>query len=104
MRVHIQPRAIQVLTITLSLMSTLALGQTFSPYTPEQIQEFNSQPISPAESPLGPVYPSMVPIAQGKKLPLGAGYIKNPEGEEQAEAQGEESDAPFEPIPATFSF
>lgn len=104
MHPHIKPRAIQVLTIAFSLFSTVVLGQTFSPYTPEQIEEFNSQPVSPAESPMGPVYPNPIPVSRSKNLPLDAHYYKNPEGEEQAEAQGEESAAPFEPIPATFTF
>ncbi|MEY3224371.1 MAG: hypothetical protein RL565_561, partial [Pseudomonadota bacterium] len=34
-----------------SAISLTAIAQTFSPYTPEQIQEFNNQPIAPMETP-----------------------------------------------------
>ena len=37
-------------------------GQTFSPYTPAQLQEFNQQPISPTETPMGPIYSNPVPV------------------------------------------
>jgi hypothetical protein len=80
------------------------IAQTFSPYTPKQIQEFNNQPIAPVETPAGPVYVERPPINQRPSTPVDARYIKNPDGEEQAEAQGAESSAPFEPIPTTFTF
>lgn len=81
-----------------------AMAQTFSPYTPEQIQQFNNQPISPVETPAGPVYLESAPVSTKPKSSLDARYIKNPDGEEQAEAQEVESAAPFEPTPATFTF
>ena len=81
-----------------------AIAQTYSPYTPAQIQEFNNQPLAPMETPAGPVYLEAPPVSQKPSVPFDSRYIKNPDGEEQAEAQGAESAAPFEPIPATFSF
>lgn len=81
-----------------------AIAQTYSPYTPAQIQEFNNQPLAPIESPAGPVYLERPPVSQKPNVPFDSRYIKNPDGEEQAEAQGAESAAPFEPIPATFTF
>jgi hypothetical protein len=83
---------------------TTLIAQTFSPYSPAQIQEFNSQPIAPVETPEGPIYLQTPPVNQGPKIPLDARYVKNPDGEQQAEAQGEESAAPLEPIPATITF
>jgi hypothetical protein len=80
------------------------IAQTFSPYTPEQIQEFNRQAIAPMETPEGPVYLEAPPVIQKPKVPFDSRYVKNPDGEEQAEAQEVESAAPFEPIPATFTF
>jgi len=80
------------------------IAQTFSPYTPEQIQEFNNQPIAPMETPAGPVYLDPPPVSQKSKPPFDSRYVKNPDGEEQAEAQEVESAAPFEPIPSTFTF
>lgn len=82
----------------------LVNGQTYSPYTPAQLQEFNQQPISPTETPMGPVYLSPAPAQQAPKRSLDSRYIKNPDGEEQAEAQEAGSAAPFEPIPATITF
>jgi hypothetical protein len=79
-------------------------GQTFSPYTPAQLQEFNQQPISPTETPMGPIYSNPVPVQQAPKRAFDSRYIKNPDGEEQAEAEGAQSAAPFEPIPATITF
>ena len=87
-----------------SAISLTAIAQTFSPYTPEQIQEFNNQPIAPMETPAGPVYLDPPPVSQKPKVPFDSRYVKNPDGEEQAEAQEVESAAPFEPIPATFTF
>jgi hypothetical protein len=80
------------------------IAQTFSPYTSTQIQEFNSQPIAPIETPAGPVYLEPPSIGQRPNAPIDGRYIKNPNGEEQAQAQGAESAAPFEPIPATMVF
>lgn len=82
----------------------IAYGQTFSPYTPSQLQEFNQQPISPTETPSGPVYSSPVPAQQSPKQSFDSRYIKKPDGEAEAEAQGAGSAAPFEPIPATITF
>ncbi|MBU3593377.1 hypothetical protein ICN42_04610 [Polynucleobacter sp. 71A-WALBACH] len=101
----IQFKVILMLGISCSVaLSMTAIAQTFSPYTPAQIQEFNNQAIAPMETPAGPVYMEAPPVSQKPKVPLDARYVKNPEGEEQAEAQGAESAAPFEPIPATFTF
>jgi hypothetical protein len=97
--------AIYIVTITFSfVLSDLAIGQTFSPYTPAQIQEFNNQPIAPMETPAGPVYLESAPAKPNPRPSLDARYMRNPEGEEQAEAQEVESAAPFEPIPTTFTF
>ena len=87
-----------------SAISLTTIAQTFSPYTPEQIQEFNNQPIAPMETPAGPVYLDPPPISQKPKVPFDSRYVKNPDGEEQAEAQEVDSATPFEPIPATFTF
>ncbi|CAM3730988.1 hypothetical protein [Polynucleobacter arcticus] len=100
-----QFKAIYVVSIAIGLSpNSLAIGQTFSPYTPAQIQEFNSQPIAPVETPAGPVYLENMPAKQQPRPSIDSRYIKNPDGEEQAEAQGAGSAAPFEPIPATISF
>jgi hypothetical protein len=105
MRIPSQFRIICISSIAISYMPfSIVVAQTFSPYTPTQIQEFNSQPIAPVETPAGPVYVERPPITQRPNAPVDARYIKNPDGEEQAEAQGAQSAEPFEPIPATLSF
>ena len=105
MRIPVQFRIIFVFSVVFGFVpSSIVIAQTFSPYTPAQIQEFNSQPIAPLETPAGPVYIERPPISQLPNTPIDSRYIKNPEGEEQAEAQGAQSAAPFEPIPATMVF
>lgn len=105
MRIPVQFRIIFVFSVVFGFVpSSIVIAQTFSPYTPAQIQEFNSQPIAPLETPAGPVYIERPPISQLPNTPIDSRYIKNPDGEEQAEAQGAQSAAPFEPIPATMVF
>ena len=90
-----------VFSITLPIS---AIAQTFSPYTSAQIQEFNSQPIAPIETPAGPFYMEPRPVTQNPNAALDARYLQRPEGEAQAEALSMDSVAPFEPIPATITF
>lgn len=98
-------KAIAIFGMSLGFsFSMTVIAQTFSPYTPKQIQEFNNQPIAPVEPPAGPVYLKPPPVSQKSNMPFDSRYIKNPDGEEQAEAQGSESAAPFEPIPSTLTF
>lgn len=105
MTISIWRLASTIFILTYSCTIPLAvIAQTFSPYTSEQIQEFNSQPIAPLETPAGPIYIERPPISQRLNAPIDSRYIKNPDGEEQAEAQGAQSAAPFEPIPATIVF
>ncbi len=98
----IQAAITSILLLCFGLCGTLVQGQTYSPYTPAQIQEFNSQPLSPAEGPFGPVGSRAVPAISAPSIE--SRYIKNPDGEEQAEAQSAQSAAPFEPIPVTIPF
>jgi len=105
MTIPIQGTAITIFILTYSCTFPLTvIAQTFSPYTPQQIQEFNSQPIAPIETPEGPVYVEAPPITQRQNAPFDTRYIKNSDGEEQAQAQEAESAAPFEPIPTTITF
>jgi hypothetical protein len=105
MHISIRLRAVEVLGIPfIFAFPFVAIAQTFSPYTPVQIQEFNHQPIAPIQTPAGPVYMEAPSVSQKPRPPIDGCYFKNPDGEEQAEAQGAESVAPFEPIPATLAF
>lgn len=91
-----------ILFLATSLFGLTVQGQTYSPYTPDQLQEFNHQPLSPAEGPFGPVESPSVP--EQRPSTLDSRYLKNPDGEEQAEGQGTESATPFVPIPSTITF
>jgi len=105
MSIPAQFRTIYIISIAFGFVPlNIVIAQTFSPYTPTQIQEFNSQPIAPMETPAGPIYMEGPPSNQRPNVSFDARYIKNSDGEEQAQAQGAESAAPFEPIPATIVF
>lgn len=78
--------------------------QTYSPYTPQQIKELNSQPLSPAEGPFGPVAPSAREMDLSKKQSIGSNFYSQPKGEEEAEALETESAAPYQPISPVISF
>lgn len=105
MSISTQIRLIHFSGIVLGLALPIStIAQTFSPYTPAQIQEFNRQPIAPIETPAGPVYLEPQPVTQAPNVSLDARSLKRPDGEAQAEAQSTDSVAPFEPIPATFTF
>ncbi len=92
------------LWMCMGMLALPAQGQTFSPYTPEQIQEFNQQPLAPAETPMGPIDPSLIPSERKPESNLNARYLSSPEGEAQAEAQETQSAAPFMPLPSTIAF
>jgi hypothetical protein len=105
MNIAMRFKAIALFRMTLCFVFPMTVvAQTFSPYTPKQIEEFNNQPIAPVETPAGPVYLESPPVSQKPNISINSRYIKNPDGEEQAEAQGAESAVPFEPIPSTFTF
>ena len=105
MSISTQNRSATISGIVFSFtLPIAAIAQTFSPYTPAQIQEFNSQPIAPIETPAGPVYIEPQPVIQNPNVALDARYLQRPEGEAQAEALSMDSVVPFEPIPATITF
>ena len=80
-------------------LAVFAQNTTYSPYTKEQLKDFNSQPISPKIS---------VDEVDGQtNNPRSAAYSKyfrQPEGEEEAEALETGSADPYTPIEPTFSF
>lgn len=76
-------------------------SETFSPYTPAQIKQFNQQTISPAEGPFGPVNPNQ---RRQKKPPFDSQYFSQPVGEQEAEALETQSAEPYDPVPATIKF
>lgn len=78
--------------------------ETYSPYTPEQIQEFNNQAISPVEGPLGPVAPNAGNLNLQKQSSLDSKYYSQPKGEEEAESLEVESAQPYQPMSPVIRF
>ncbi len=74
---------------------------TFSPYTPEQIQQFNQQSISPAEGPFGPVDPN---TQKAQRPRFDSQYFNVPVGQQEAEALETQSAEPYEPAATTIKF
>ena len=76
-----------------------AQNTTYSPYTKEQLEEFNSQPISPTIS-----VDEVDGQTNNPRSAAHSKYFRQPEGEEEAEALETESADPYMPIEPTFSF
>jgi hypothetical protein len=79
--------------------AVFAQNTTYSPYTKEQLKEFNSQPISPSIS-----VDEVDGQTNSPRSAVNAKYFRQPEGEEEAEALETESADPYTPISPTFSF
>lgn len=77
---------------------------TFSPYTPEQIQEFNKQTLSPVEGPFGPVDPRAEDLRIAKERALDAKFYNQPQGEEEAEALETQSADPYQATKPVITF
>ena len=77
---------------------------TNSPYTPQQIKEFNSQTLSPVEGPFGPVDPRVEDLRLSKERALDAKLYNQPKGEEEAEALELQSADPFQATKPVLTF
>jgi len=97
----------------LILMSIVACTQvpplppgstTKSPYTPQQIKEFNSQTLSPVEGPFGPVDPRAEDLRLSKERALDSKLYNQPKGEEEAEALETQSADPYQATKPVFTF
>jgi hypothetical protein len=76
-----------------------AQNTTYSPYTKEQLKEFNSQPLAPA------IAVDEVDGESNPRVPkLDSKYFRQPEGEEQAEVLETGSSDPYTPIVPAFTF
>jgi hypothetical protein len=78
--------------------------QTYSPYTPGQLQELNSQPLSPVEGPFGPIAPSAQEFNLSKKSAPDEKYYNQPVGEEEAEALELQSADPYQSAKPVITF
>jgi len=92
--------------ISLAVIAQTNSGMTtYSPYTPEQIREFNQQPISPVEGPFGPVNPNVQEQERAaKRQSIDSKYYRQSTGEEEAEALETESAEPYQPMKPVLTF
>ena len=77
---------------------------TFSPYTPQQIKEFNNQTLSPVEGPFGPVDPRAEDHRIAKERAMDAKFYNQPKGEEEAEALETQSVDPYQASKPVMTF
>ena len=77
---------------------------TFSPYTPQQIQEFNRQTLSPVEGPFGPVDPRVEDARIAKERAADSKFYSQPQGEEEGEAIETQSADPYQVTKPVFTF
>ncbi|QWE09577.1 hypothetical protein AOC20_02035 [Polynucleobacter ibericus] len=77
---------------------------TFSPYSPQQIQEFNKQPLSPVEGPFGPVDRQAEDLRLAKERALDSKFYNQPKGEEEAEAIETQSADPYQATKPLLTF
>jgi len=78
--------------------------QTYSPYTPEQMRELNTQPIFTVEGPMGPVGPGAQVVNSSGKPSVESKYFRQPEGEEEAESIETQSADPYQPMKPVMTF
>ena len=75
-----------------------------SPYTSEQIKEFNNQALSPVEGPFGPVDPRAEDLRLAKERALDSKLYNQPKGEQEAEALEIQSADPYQATKPVFTF
>jgi hypothetical protein len=96
---------LSLLSISVSAQTPSSSGmQTYSPYTPGQLKEFNNQAISPLEGPFGPVAPNAQAMGVTRQPPLDSKYTIRPVGEEEAEAIETQSAQPYQATSPTLQF
>lgn len=100
----LSPCALLVCVSALAQTSTPSGMETYSPYTPGQIRELNSQPLSPVEGVFGPVISNSQGFSLSKKPSPDSKLYSQPEGEEEAEALETQSADPYQPISPAISF
>lgn len=77
---------------------------TYSPYSSQQIKEFNSQSLSPVEGPFGPVDQRAEDLRLSRQRALNSKLYNQPEGEEEAEALETQSADPYQPTKPIITF
>lgn len=77
---------------------------TFSPYSPQQIQEFNRQTLSPVEGPFGPIDPRAEDLRIAKERTADSKFYSQSQGEEEAEAIETQSADPYQVTKPVITF
>ena len=80
-------------------LNVFAQATTYSPYTKEQLQQFNSQPISPAIS-----VNEIDGQTQRPQDFRGSKFYNQPQGGEEAEALETQSADPYTPVQPVLTF
>ena len=80
-------------------LNVFAQATTYSPFTKEQLQQFNSQPISPAIS-----VNEIDGQTRGPQDYRGSKFYQQPQGEEEAEALETQSSDPYIPVKPALTF
>ena len=79
-------------------------SQTSQVYSPEQLREFNNQPVAFAEGPFGPVDTPPQKQDPSKKSGADSKYYSQPQGEQEAEAIETQSADPYMPMTPVYRF
>jgi hypothetical protein len=79
-------------------------SQTGAVYSPEQLREFNNQPVALTEGPFGPVATPLSNQSLAKKPVGDSKYFSQPQGEKEAEAIETQSADPYTPMTPVYRF
>jgi len=79
-------------------------SQTSPVYSPEQLREFNNQPVAFSEGPFGPVATPSPKQGLTKNTPGNSNYFTQPDGEQEAEAIETQSADPYMPSSPIYRF
>ena len=79
-------------------------SQTGPVYSPEQLREFNNQPVALTEGPFGPVATPPPKQSLTKKPAGDSKYYSQPQGEQEAEAIETQSADPYTPMTPVYRF
>ena len=79
-------------------------SQTSPVYSPEQLREFNNQPVALSEGPFGPVASPAQKQGLTKNMPGNSNYFNQPDGEQEAEAIETQSADPYMPGSPIYRF
>ena len=79
-------------------------SQTSPVYSPEQLREFNNQPVAFSEGPFGPVASPSPKQGLTKNTPGNSNYFNQPDGEQEAEAIETQSADPYMPSSPIYRF